>query len=265
MYLDLMIEAGWIGTIHTKLKNRHEAYEAAVEKLIADFADSLLATAHDIHPSIHEALQLLRTNVLGIIPVIQIEGALAIDSIVEGSKSAHRYIKPEVERSWMLVYRQCGAREGKGVYGRNQKAHRDHALWDGGLAMYQRAGQALQEEIQNACDQLPSKYIRSYKDAVSRTQNDLRILLDRHSAAERANSRGILQSMAKLRILLLLHFEELEKAWSREPEDQTVLPEIEEEEFLGINDSDLDSDDDDSDSDDELDLQELGRQYSKSS
>ena len=207
-----------------------KGYEIRVDKLMVDFVEILLTSARDIHPAIDKALQSLRDNILGLRTMLKEEAATIFEGINSAAKEAHRAVKPEIVASWEGIYEQCGDECGKGLFHRNKKAHRNHVKGDGGAAMYKRAGDAIRKALNKVLDNLQEQFDMSYSEAANQLQEDLDILVERHSASPVKTALSLDASLAKerLRKALQPHFEQLEKAWGLDSD--VVKMEVEESE-----------------------------------
>jgi hypothetical protein len=220
IFLDEPLIKSWTDTFHKKRLELLKSYQTQVDETVVDFVESILTSARDIHPAIHEALQSLRENILGLRTMLKDEAATIFKDINTAAKEAHRMVKPEVVNSWNDIYEQCGEERGKGLFQRNRKAHRDHVKNEGGAAMYQRAGEAVRKALDKVLKRLQEKFNSSYNDAITQLQEDLNIVVERHSAdpVRTALSPDASRAKERLRQALQPHFEELEKAWGIEPE-----------------------------------------------
>lgn len=211
-----------------------------------------MTSARDIHPAIDEALQSLRENILGLRTILKDEAATIFEDINTAAKEAHRTVKPEVIDSWKDIYEQCGEECGKGLFQRNKKAHKDHVKNEGGVAMYQRAGEAIREALDKVLEGLQEKFNSSYNAAITQLQEDLNIMVERHSAdsVRTALSQDASRAKERLRQALQPYFEKLEKAWGIEheignteidaPEQKVTAPtlEAEDEDIFDFNEDD---------------------------
>jgi hypothetical protein len=98
--------------------------------------------------------------------------------------------------------------------------------------MYRGACADIETALRETSDGLHNKFTTIYNEEVERIKDDVKILLDRHSAAGSRHSSRRATSITKknLRNALLPYFEALEKAWGIEPvieeefEDQDDQP-----------------------------------------
>jgi len=211
----------WTKTFHSHLPELLKKYEAQADKAIADFVERLMTCAHDIHPTIQEALQSFRENILSIRAVLKISAANIFEEINQAAKEAHRSVKDEVLKSWTATYLQCGAARGKKLYERNRKTHKLHVNGEGGKPMYERAGAGIQATLNKVLNQLQGKFDASYYNAVAQLREDLRVMLERHSVNSVQN--GTHQAvLAKERLHKALSplSEALENAWGLELEPE---------------------------------------------
>jgi hypothetical protein len=218
--LDDPLIKSWTNTFHKKRPELLKSYETQVDQTVGDFVESILTSARDIHPAIDEALQSLRENIMGLRTMLKDEAATIFEDINTAAKEAHRTVKPEVIDSWKDIYEQCGEESGKGLFQRNKKAHKDHVKNEGGAAMYQRAGEVIREALDKVLEGLQVKFNSSYNDAITQLQEDLNLMVERHSAdpVRTALSQDASRAKERLRQALQPYFEKLEKAWGIEPE-----------------------------------------------
>jgi hypothetical protein len=220
IFLDEPLIKYWTDTFHKKRLELLKSYETQVDKTVMGFTESILTSARNIHPAIDKDLQSLRENIMGLRTMLKDEAATIFEDIITAAKEAHRTVEPEVVDSWKDIYEQCGEERGKGLFQRNRKAHRDHVKNEGGVAMYQRAGEAIRKALDKVLKGLQEKFNSSYHDAITQLQEDLNIVVERHSAdtVRTALSQNASRAKERLRQALQPHFEELEKAWGIEPE-----------------------------------------------
>ena len=232
IFLDEAFIKSWTETLHKKRPELLKEYEAQVDKLIADFIEPILTSARDIHPAIHEGLQSLRGNILDLRTVLKEEATAIFEDINNAAKEAHRAVEPEVVSSWEDIFEQCGEECGKGLFIRNKRAHREHVNNEGGAAMYQRAGDAIQEVLEKVLGKLQEKFETSIREAVKQLEEDLNILVERHSTEPVQTALSPDASLAKerLRKALQPHFDALEKAWGIESEAEKSEIEMPEQE-----------------------------------
>ncbi len=141
-------------------------YEAEVDKLIVVFTEVILASARDVHPAVDEALQFLQGNVLNLQSIPKDEAATIFEALNNAAKEAHRAVKPKVSETWEEIYTQCGDESGKVLFG---------------LAMYQKSGEAIRKALNKFLADLEKNFGSSLKDAIAQLQEDLRVVVDRHS------------------------------------------------------------------------------------
>jgi len=238
IFLDDSLIKSWTETFHNKRLELLKEYDSEVDKLIVVFTEVILASARDVHPAIDEALQSLKGNVLNLQSILKDEAAIIFEALNNAAKEAHRTVKPKVSETWEEIYTQCGDECGRGLFERNKKRHWNHVRRDGGLAMYQKSGKAIQKALNKVLANLEKNFGSSLKDAIAQLQEDLRIVVDRHSTDPIKTILSPDASLAKeqLRQALQPHFEQLEKAWGFEPEEEK--PEVEnfepEEAVLGL-------------------------------
>ncbi len=156
-------------------------YEAEVDKLIVVFTEVILASARDVHPAVDEALQFLQGNVLNLQSIPKDEAATIFEALNNAAKEAHRAVKPKVSETWEEIYTQCGGESGKVLFERNKKRRWDHVRREGGLAMYQKSGEAIRKALNKFLADLEKNFGSSLKDAIAQLQEDLRVVVDRHS------------------------------------------------------------------------------------
>lgn len=233
----------WTETFHNYLPELLKEYESQVELLMAEFVESLMTSAQDIHLAIHEALQSLRENILSLRTTLKSAAADIFEEINQAAKGAHRSVKDEVFSSWESTYEQCGAERGTGLYKRNKKAHKNHVNGNGGMPMYKRVGATIQTALDKVLQQMQENFDASYNIAVTQLREDLKVMIERHSSSNVEPSAPGVTTFAKARLqqALLPHFEALEKAWGVEPEvESEAIESIESELALEVEESDGD-------------------------
>ncbi|CZS91694.1 uncharacterized protein RAG0_02208 [Rhynchosporium agropyri] len=225
-YLELLM-VSWTKTIHNKINELQRSYDRHVEATISEFSDVLLASAQEFDPTVDEAIHLLKENVLRLSTVLQNSGADVFAEIITASKNAHRLVQPGVISAWEDVYTQCGDETGTGTWVRNRQAHQNHVKGAGGLPMYKSCGFAIKAELKSACDDMFEKFETNYNDAVGLVKEDLRVMLERHTADLGLSAESVAslkQDMLLLQQALAPVFAELERAWGIEP-----IPEVADE------------------------------------
>jgi hypothetical protein len=241
IYLEALMK-GWTETFHNYRLGLLQKYEAQVDQLISDFVGPLLTSAHDIHPVIDEALKSLKENVLCLRTMLKDSAGDIFESINQAAKEAHRAVKPQVEDSWQATYTKCGAERGTGLYVRNKQHHREHFKAGGGVRMYKKAEGAMRKTMKPALKKLPEKFKSSFKEAITKLREDLKVTLDLHSISN-APARAQTASAARTKLYKALkpHFEKLEKSWGMEPEPEIDnVDQIQPETLDNIGDSDID-------------------------
>ncbi|KAG4429175.1 hypothetical protein IFR05_015341 [Cadophora sp. M221] len=228
-YLRLLLTI-WCETLHNKVDAMQKSYDRDVEFIINDFTEALMTSTDGIDPAINEAIRLLRENILGLRAIMKNSGADIFRDIGEASKNAHRLVQPEVLSSWEDVYEQCGSDKGKGLWARNRQAHQTHVKHPGGpggLPMYRRCGNAIKAELQSACDEISDKFEENYQEAAHQINEDLRLMLKRHTISSGSVDASPVTDNAKSQLQQALApvFEALETAWGIEP-----VPKVAEEE-----------------------------------
>ncbi len=152
-------------------------YQAQADLLIADFVDSVTASAQDVHETINEALQSLRENLLGVKTVLKNAAAEIFEGVKLAAKEAHRLLKPEVLSSWESTYATCGATKGKDVLKRNKETHKKHVYGNGGIPMYKRAGVSLQKTLNEKLEKVEENFQANFNNVINRTREDRRSCL----------------------------------------------------------------------------------------
>ncbi|KAE9376210.1 hypothetical protein N431DRAFT_532541 [Stipitochalara longipes BDJ] len=246
IFLERLIKS-WTKTFHSRRPELLRKYETKADELIVSFTESLMTSAHDIHPAIDEAIQSLKENVLSLRSLLKNDAKDIFEQVNQSSKEAHRTVKPEVLSSWTSTYQQCGCETGTGLYKRNKKTHRDYVNGNGGVGMYKKAGAKIQKTLNDVLSKLGEKFNASYNRAVMQLREDLKVMLERHSVGSMQTSGPQSASFAKERLqkILQTRFDELEKAWGIEP-----AAEIEESEDIKSEQLEEALDDPDSDGDD---------------
>jgi hypothetical protein len=258
IYLDLLVK-DWAETFHNRCFELLKNYQAQADLLIAEFVDSVTASAKDVHETINEALQSLRENLLGVKTVLKNAAAEMFEGVKLAAKEAHRLVKPEVLSSWESTYVTCGATKGKDVFKRNKEAHKKHVYGDGDIPMYKRAGVLMQKTLNKELEKVEEKFQANFDNAVNRIREDLKVMLDRHSLsnAQIGSPEAISLQKENLQKALKPCFDALEKAWGIESENGVDESEkVDAEEISDSDDSDVenfnpaeydDSDDDEKD------------------
>ena len=261
IYLDLLVK-DWAETFHNKCFELLKNYQAQADLLIAEFVDSITASAHDVHETINEALQSLRENLLGVKTVLKNAAAEMFEGVKLAAKEAHRLVKPEVLSSWESTYATCGAAKGKDVFKRNKETHKKHVYGDGGIPMYKRAGVSMQKTLNMELEKVEEKFQANFDNAVNRIREDLKVMLDRHSLsnAQTGSSAAVFLEKENLQKALKPYFDALEKAWGiasengvdeSEKDDAEEASDSDDSEVEGFNPAEYDDDDEDDENDDE--------------
>lgn len=259
IYLDLLVK-DWAETFHKKCFELLKNYQGQADLLIAEFVDSITASAQDVHETINEALQSLRENLLGVKTVLKNAAAEMFQGVKIAAKEAHRLVKPEVLSSWESTYATCGTTKGKDVFKRNKESHKKHVYGDGGIPMYKRAGVSMQKTLNKELEKVEEKFQANFDNAVNRIREDLKVMLDRHSLsnAQTCSPEAISFEKENLQKTLKPHFDALEKAWGIESENEVDESEkVDAEESSDSDDSDVEDfnpaeyDDDDDDANDD--------------
>ena len=261
IYLDLIVK-DWAETFHNKCFDLLKNYQAQTDLLIAEFVDSITASAQDVHETINEALQSLRENLLGVKTVLKNATAEMFEGVKLAAKEAHRLVKPEVLSSWESTYATCGATKGKEVFKRNKETHKKHVYGDGDIPMYKRAGVSMQKTLNNELEKVEEKFQANFDNAVNRIHEDLKAMLDRHSLsnAQAGSPEAISLEKENLRKALKPYFDALEKAWGIESRngvdesenvDAIEASDSDDSDVEGFNPAEYDDDDDDDDDNDD--------------
>ena len=108
--------------------------------------------------------------------------------------------------------------------------------------MYKKAEGAMRKTMKPALKKLPEKFKSSFKEAIAKLREDLKVTLDLHSVSNTpAIGRTASAARKKLHKALKPHFEKLEKSWRIAPEPEIDnVDQIQPETLDNIGDSDID-------------------------
>jgi hypothetical protein len=245
-----------------------------VDRAIEEFDNSLLASGKGLHPTIVEAFELLKENMLRNQSLLRGHGTDMVQQIKNIGAATHRRIIGEViEPTWLDIYEKCGnetgifsqspssaskanIESGTGHYKRNRKRHKRHARDIGGLKMYQDADLLIKAALLNHISGIQKQLEAGYMDVSDQIKRDIELIMEKYSASSNPRTNRTVKSLAKtkLRKALKVHFEELENAWGIEPE-----PEVEFQEQAPAVIHEDKSENDDEDGDGDVDLESYFR------
>ena len=211
----------WSTTFHTRRLELLKKFETEVDELIASFLGPLLASASDVHPAVHSAVESLRDSILNEGTKLKQAAKELFDDVNEAAKGAHRAVKPQVKSAWQDVYTACAAARGTNHFARNKKAHKDHVNGDGGVPMFKKAGVAMKSILNQSLKKLPAKFEASYQKAETTIRRHLITTLDRYTIGV-GNANDGLSAKENLEKALQPISDELKKAWGMEPSSEVV-------------------------------------------
>ncbi|PVH76323.1 hypothetical protein DL98DRAFT_641647, partial [Cadophora sp. DSE1049] len=212
--------APWAETFQVKFPNAKDAYIAASQRLIADFAEAVASSG--IRFEVPDGLQVLADHVMRTQALLQIQTDVIFDGLASVVKTAHRTVAPAVKLFLAPMYETCGNEGGTGHFARNKATHKK-TMNARGLAMHKAGSGAMKTALNNMLNGIPQKFDSTNDAVLEQIRDELQLFFNQNSTSGNRLSGRRPISMAKIQLKksLMVTINQLGKDWSSELSQQT--------------------------------------------